>query len=92
MPTIYSRRHKRTIPSGAVYVGRPTKWGNPHTVGFCAGCRMTHTREEAIARFRAELSPDMKAAARNALRGKDLVCWCRPLACHADVLMEVANA
>jgi len=40
----------------------------------------------AQARLKAEpnwLSP---------LRGKDLVCWCAPLPCHADVLLELANA
>jgi hypothetical protein len=27
------------------------------------------------------------------LRGKNLACWCRPGAtCHADVLLELANA
>ncbi len=27
------------------------------------------------------------------LRGKDLACWCRPdKACHADVLLKLANA
>lgn len=26
------------------------------------------------------------------LKGKDLVCWCAPLPCHADVLLELANA
>jgi hypothetical protein len=26
------------------------------------------------------------------LRGCDLGCWCAPLPCHADVLLEVANA
>ena len=25
------------------------------------------------------------------LRGKDLVCWCAPQRCHADVLMKYAN-
>ena len=25
------------------------------------------------------------------LRGKDLVCWCAPRACHADILLVVAN-
>jgi Domain of unknown function (DUF4326) len=25
------------------------------------------------------------------LRGRDLVCWCAPLACHGDVLIELAN-
>lgn len=27
------------------------------------------------------------------LRGKNLACWCKPFApCHADVLLEIANA
>ena len=25
------------------------------------------------------------------LRGGDLVCWCRPLPCHGDVLLRLAN-
>lgn len=30
---------------------------------------------------------------RNELRGKDLACWCKPGdPCHADVLLEIANA
>lgn len=79
--------HKRDQHAGAVYVGRPTKWGNPFVIGKHG------TREQVIARYRAMLdaNPALKAAAREELRGKDLVCWCAPLACHADVLMEVAN-
>lgn len=30
--------------------------------------------------------------AKRELRGKDLACWCAPQACHADVLLEIANA
>lgn len=31
--------------------------------------------------------------AREELRGKNLACWCSPeRACHADVLLEIANA
>jgi len=36
-------------------------------------------------------SPDKVAAAKRELRGKDLVCFCAPNACHGDVLIEVAN-
>lgn len=48
----------------------------------------------SVARYRAYLdaTPELKAAARDELRGKDLVCWCAPdLPCHADVLLAVAN-
>jgi hypothetical protein len=53
------------------------------------------TREEAVARHReyVSASPDQQEQARRMLRGKNLACWCgldKP--CHADVLLEIANA
>ena len=30
-------------------------------------------------------------AALPELRGKDLVCWCAPLACHGDLLLRLAG-
>jgi hypothetical protein len=73
-------------------VGRSTRWGNPYPVE-------TFGREEAVRKFRALF--DLHAAGAKTefpvpslgeLRGKDLVCWC-PLekACHADILLEIAN-
>lgn len=82
-------QRKRTkgwrMPANAVYVGRPTKWGNPH--------RGTH----AVAFHKADLFngklPVSPQDVARELRGKDLACWC-PLdqRCHADVLLELANA
>jgi hypothetical protein len=79
------RRHG--MPPGAVYVGRPSKWGNPFTMGVGG------TRSQVIARHRIWLceQPDLMAALPE-LRGRDLVCWCAPAACHADTLRELANA
>lgn len=39
-----------------------------------------------------EIDPPTEAEIKNALRGRDLCCWC-PLdePCHADVLLEIAN-
>jgi hypothetical protein len=83
---VYNKSHERP-PASAVYVGRPTKWGNPFVIGKHG------TRAEVIAKYKEYLKsrPDLIEAARKELRGKDLVCWCAPCACHADVLMEVAN-
>lgn len=87
--------NKRTdnIPLDAIYVGRPSKWGNPYAIG------RDGTREEVIARYRIWLETmiyDFDILHRRLnieeLRGKDLVCWCSPLPCHADVLLELANA
>ena len=77
------------MPAGAVYVGRPSRWGNPFAVDAT-----TPTRDAAVARYRSWLAtqPELVAAARSALAGRDLVCWCPPgEACHADVLLDVAN-
>jgi hypothetical protein len=80
----------------AVIVARPSKWGNPYAVA-----RDYPTPEQAVARFRAGLDgrahPESHMgrilADIEELRGKDLACWC-PLdqPCHADVLLEIANA
>lgn len=76
----------RTGP-GPIYVGRPGPWGNPFHVGKHG------TRAEAIALYREWLlaQPALVARARRELRGRDLECWCAPLPCHADVLLEIAN-
>ncbi len=69
-----------------VYVGRPSKWGNPFVIG------RDGTRSEVIAKYRAWIvkQPDPMASL-DELRGRNLVCWCAPHACHADVLIELAN-
>lgn len=74
------------VPPGAVYVGRPTKWGNPFVE------RRDGTRAEIVAKYRAWIvqQPHLMAALHE-LRGRDLVCWCHPLPCHACVLLELAN-
>jgi len=74
------------IPAGAVYVGRPTKWGNPFSLEAFG--------DAAIPRYRSFLVEKIKAGALDLaeLRGKDLACWCSPGAlCHADVLLDRAN-
>jgi len=92
---VYNKREKN-IPADAVYVGRPTKWGNPFTHKQGTRAQFTvSTRKEAVDAFKAwflfaEEAEDLRNSLYE-LAGKDLVCWCAPLACHADVLMELAN-
>ena len=95
--------NKRTdkVLEGAVYVGRPSKWGNPYRIGdFFAGKILT--REDCIMLHREYLRTNAgKVLLRDLdeLRGKDLVCWCHtwngiginPMYCHADILLELAN-
>ncbi len=82
------------MPAGAVYVGRPSRWGNPF-VGCGDG---TIDRGAAVRRFRKWLDgydrPMTQPSGKDMemLRGKDLACWCRlDQPCHADVLLELVN-
>ena len=70
-----------------VYVGRPTMWSNPYELG------VDGNRATVLAYYRRYLyqllSRDQEFL--EPLRGKDLVCWCAPKPCHADLLLELAN-
>ena len=91
MPRILNKHHGN-IPKDAVYVGRPTYFGNPFVIG------RDGTRAEVIEKYRhwvqTSSHPDAThvRAVIHTLRGKDLVCWCAPAPCHADILLELANA
>jgi Domain of unknown function (DUF4326) len=66
--------------------GRPSKWSNPFVIG------RDGTRDEVIAKYRAWIvrQPALMAALHE-LRDKDLVCWCAPHRCHAEVLIALDN-
>lgn len=87
MPRVLNKRGGLLTPTNAVYIGRPSKWGNPFEIG------RDGTRDEVIEKYRAYLNanPQLCLDAINELRGKDLVCWCAPKACHGDILLIVAN-
>ena len=80
-----------------VYIGRPSQWGNPfsHQAGTLAKFKVA-TRQEAVDCYRAWiLAPEqaeLRALIKKNLKGKRLGCWCKPLACHGDVLKEMADA
>lgn len=71
-----------------VYIGRPSIYGNPFRIG------VDGTRDQVIALYRQHLfgKPALIAMIKRELRGKVLGCYCKPRACHGDVLLEVANA
>lgn len=84
-PKVWNRRYPG-VPEDAVSIERGTPWGNPYRAEV-------YGREDAIQRFRdrVESDPTFRARIKAELRGKDLVCCCRPKSCHGDVLLEVAN-
>ena len=82
-PKVLNRR--RNLKSTGVYVGRPTKWGNPFVIGVHG------TREEVVALYREYILNSRLKDELHELTGRNLICWCAPLACHADVLLELSN-
>jgi len=75
-------------PKDAVYVGRPSDFGNPFRL------RDESKRADVVAKYRVwiKTQPALIAKAREKLKGKPLGCWCAPKPCHADVLLEIANS
>lgn len=88
------------VPDGAVYIGRGSLFGNPFThregtkAQFIVG-----SREEAVRAY-ADWVPTQPQimAAIPALKGKTLVCFCRPkdgfqgrLMCHGQILAALAD-
>jgi hypothetical protein len=92
MAKVWNKRDPK-CPKDAIYVGRPSKWGNPFKIGKDAHGRYWD-REQVIELYRHWLltnEQDGLLLDLPELRGRDLVCWCAPLPCHADVLLELAN-
>lgn len=69
-----------------VYIGRGSTFGNPYVIG------KDGTREEVIEKYRKwfykKLNNDRFRKEVELLRGKKLGCFCKPLACHGDVIVE----
>lgn len=73
-------------PPGAVYVGRGSQWGNPFRIGADGDRATVIAKYERRLRGRHDL---LRALGK--LRDRDLVCYCAPAPCHADLLSKLAN-
>jgi len=78
-----------------VYIGRPTKWGNPFTHKDRTLAKYkTKTRDEAVEKFEEWITKgegQYLLKDLHELKGKILACWCAPQRCHGDVLLKLAN-
>lgn len=78
-----------------IYIGREmefyvkgakgSKWRNPYSV-------KKYGRDECLQRYRQNIknSPELLHSLEE-LRGKTLACWCAPLPCHGDILIELLD-
>ena len=69
-----------------VYIGRGGKWGNPFIIG------KDGNRKEVIEKYKEWVvrQPHLMSSLHE-IRGKVLGCFCKPLACHGDVLVNLAE-
>ena len=67
-----------------IYIGRGSKWGNPFRIGDHGD------RGGVIEKYRKwiQTQPDLLDSLEE-LRGKRLGCFCKPKACHGDILIEL---
>lgn len=67
------------------FIGRGEKWGNPFIIGRHGN------REQVIHKHRVWLLGSSLFDDIHELKGKNLVCFCAPEACHGDTLLTLAN-
>lgn len=101
-----SRAKGYKLRPGARKVDRSTPFGNPFRTGIHGNAEACVSRFRDLLTGLVRMYPvpcpayleQVEARDRilerlDELRGKDLACWCKPGApCHADVLIELANA
>lgn len=78
------------IPTGAVYIGRGSKWGNPFKIG------PDGNRDDVCDKHHEHLlrqvdSGEITLEGLASLHGKDLVCFCAPKRCHGHTLEKFAE-
>ena len=82
MPTTVVNR--RRTQAYDVYIGRPSKWGNPFRIG------RDGDRVAVICKFAewfyAPEQHQLRLDAVAELKDKVLGCWCAPFACHGGVI------
>jgi hypothetical protein len=67
-----------------IYIGRPSKWGNPFEIG------KDGSREEVLQKYKKYIlkRPELLEMLPQ-LKNQTLGCFCKPKPCHGDILIEL---
>ncbi len=90
--TFFEGSHKTTVVNKNhskfdVYIGRGSIWGNPYRIGIDGN------RDEVIRKYKADFDNGKFSEEQlSTLKGKRLGCFCKPVACHGDVIAEYLNS
>jgi hypothetical protein len=75
------------LPPDAIYVGRPSRWGNPYRIGWhYQHLGFVADEARAVEVFRERLAGLAPLGWFAPLRGHDLACWCPLCDAHRDGL------
>jgi hypothetical protein len=79
-----------------VKIDRTTEFGNPHPIGYCVICKRVHDRKDCIEEYKKYfynriLTDKIFHDKVLTLKGKVLACWCHPLECHGNVIIETID-
>ncbi len=78
---VVHKRHKHDI-----LICRPSIWGNPFVIG------RDGDRDEVIKKYEEWIKTQPFLLSQlHTLKGKVLGCYCKPLACHGDILARLAD-
>ena len=82
MTTIVNIKHNKCD----VYIGRGSPFGNPFRIGDDGD------RAQVLVKYRTYFNQRLTDQSFRdkvlELKGKVLGCWCKPLTCHGDVIIE----
>lgn len=87
MPKVVRLLRNGSRPVDSVRVDRATNWGNPFIMADESQRDEVCNKFELYAFWRLNMEPHWL----DALKGKDLACWCAPKRCHAETLLRLAN-
>ena len=88
-PKLREKLDYAPVHNNTVLIDRRTIWGNRFRIGHAG------TREEVIARYRADLwrrirTGEITLQELAEIDGMWLACWCDPAPCHGHVLARAA--
>ena len=66
-----------------VYIGRPSKLGNPYKIG------KDGNRDTVIIKFKAYAVKFLLKEIQKLKKDDILGCWCKPEDCHGDAIIEL---
>lgn len=89
-------RNKKRWKQEGVYIGRPSKWGNPFKIEGdqtreISIQRYAHGLINAIQKRNPSFIQDLQKLEAHLIEHQklNLICWCAPLPCHGDLIKQV---